>query len=122
MADKDILGRAGEARAARYFTDLGYTVLDQNWRCAQGELDLVVARGSELVFVEVKARRSEGFGHPFHALDRRKRARLWRLSVAWIAEHRTAVQGRRTRIDAIGLTGRDPETAALEHLQDMDVA
>ena len=53
--------------------------------------------------------------------DARKRARLWRLAVAWTAAHRDSMQGRRLRIDAIGLTGADPRTARLEHLVDVEV-
>lgn len=121
MAEKDVLGRAGEDRAARYFQSHGYTVLDRNWRCREGEIDLIVADAAAVVVVEVKTRRSEGFGHPFEAIDARKRARLWRLAVAWGAAHRDALQGRRLRIDAVGLTGGDPRTARLEHLVDVEV-
>ena len=121
MAQKDALGRAGEDRAARYFEDQGYAVLARNWRCRAGEIDLVVSRGEHVVVVEVKTRRGEGFGHPFEAIDARKRARLWRLAAAWTADNRDAVQGRRLRIDAIGLTGADPRTARLEHLVDVEV-
>lgn len=121
MADKDVLGRAGEDRAAHYFEALGFTVLDRNWRCRDGELDLIVADRSSVVVVEVKTRRGEEFGHPFEAIDARKRVRLWRLGVAWASEHRDVLQGRRLRIDAIGLTGAEPGTARLEHLVDVEV-
>lgn len=121
MADKDVLGRAGEDRAARYFEERGYAILARNWRCREGELDLVVADARALVAVEVKTRRGEDFGHPFEAIDGRKRARLWRLAVAYAAAHRVHVQGRRLRIDAIGLTGADPAHARLEHLVDVEV-
>jgi putative endonuclease len=121
MADKDDLGHAGEDRAARYFSDLGYTILARNWRCRAGEIDLVVADARTVVVVEVKTRRGVDFGHPFEAIDARKRARLWRLAAAWAAEHREAVQGRRLRIDAIGLTGPLPAIATLEHLVDVEV-
>ncbi|MCC2032353.1 YraN family protein [Microbacterium allomyrinae] len=121
MADKDELGRAGEDRASRYFEEMGFTVLARNWRCRAGEIDLVVADRVSVVVVEVKTRRGEAFGHPFEAIDTRKRARLWRLAVAWTGAHRDAVQGRRLRIDAIGLTGADPATARLEHLVDVEV-
>jgi len=119
MADKDELGRAGEQRAARHLEDLGYEILARNWRTSGGELDLVAATADELVVVEVKTRRSELFGHPFEAVGDRKKARLWRLSMAWIAAHRDLAQGRRLRIDAIGLIGDDPHTAKLEHLEDV---
>jgi len=121
MAHKDVLGRAGEDRAARYFEAQGFTVLARNWRCRDGEIDLVVADRSAVVVVEVKTRRDEGFGHPFEAIDARKRGRLWRLSIAWASAHRELVQGRRLRIDAVGLIGADPRTARLEHLVDVEV-
>lgn len=121
MAEKDVLGRAGEEHAARYLEQQGYTVLARNWRTRDGELDLVVANADAVVAVEVKTRRGEAFGHPFEAIDARKRVRLWRLAVAWASAHREVMQGRRLRIDAIGLTGREPATAVLEHLVDVEV-
>lgn len=121
MAAKDDLGRAGEDRAARYFEQQGYRVLHRNWRCRAGEIDLVVADSRDIVVVEVKTRRGDAFGHPFEAIDARKRARLWRLTAAWMAAHPSELQGRRLRIDAIGLTGPDPATALLEHLVDVEV-
>jgi putative endonuclease len=121
MADKDAFGRAGEDRAARYLEQQGFTVLARNWRCRTGELDLVVDDGATVVVVEVKTRRGEAFGHPFEAIDARKRARLWRLAVEWASTHRDAMQGRRLRIDAIGLIGSEPGIARLEHLVDLEV-
>lgn len=119
MAAKDVLGRAGEDRAARYLQSCGYVVLDRNWRIRDGEIDLVVTRPGELVVVEVKTRRSEGFGHPFEAIDHRKQHRLWRLAIAWIAAHPEQAQGRRLRLDAVAIIGPDPDTAVLEHLEDL---
>lgn len=119
MADKDQRGRAGEARAERHLIASGYRVLDRNWRCPQGEIDLVAARGCALVIVEVKTRRTELFGHPFAAIDGRKRARLWRLAAAWMREHPEHARGREVRLDAIGIVGDDPDTARLEHLEDL---
>ncbi|WP_106814125.1 YraN family protein [Microbacterium timonense] len=121
MADKDVLGRAGEDRAARYFEELGFTVLARNWRCREGELDLIVGDAGTVVVVEVKTRRGDEFGHPFEAIDARKRTRLWRLAMAWAGAHRELLRGRRLRIDAVGLIGRHPETARLEHLVDVEV-
>ncbi|NYE20147.1 YraN family protein [Microbacterium immunditiarum] len=119
MADKDVLGRAGEHRAALYLESRGYAVLDRNWRCKEGELDIVVADDRTLVVVEVKTRRSDGFGDPLEAVDARKRRRLWRLAMAWIAAHPDEVQRRQVRLDAIGLTGPDAATARLDHLEDI---
>ena len=119
MAQKDIRGRDGEERATAHLRELGYTVLDRNWRCTQGELDIVAAWRRELVVVEVKTRRSEWFGHPFEAVDARKRARLWRLACAWVLAHPDEARGRTLRLDVIGITGEDPATAVLEHLEDV---
>lgn len=119
MADKDVRGRAGEDRAARYLVAEGFTVLDRNWRCPAGELDIVVARGGDLVVVEVKTRRTDWFGHPFEAVDARKLKRLWRLAGAWVLAHPDRARGRRVRVDVVGVTGEDPATAVIEHLVDL---
>ncbi len=121
MAAKDDFGRAGEDRAARHFESTGYTIVDRNWRCRAGEIDLVAVSRDEVVVVEVKTRTSEAFGHPFEALNDAKRSRMWRVAMAWVAEHRDIVQGRRLRFAALGLIGADPATALLELLPDLDV-
>ncbi len=118
MAAKDDLGRAGEDRAVTYLTGDGYRIIARNWRCPQGEIDIVAERDGTLVVVEVKTRRSDAFGHPFEAIDKRKAARLWRVAMAWLAAHPDLARGHRLRVDAIGLTGDDPSTARLEHLED----
>lgn len=119
MAQKDDLGRAGEQRAVDYLTAQGYRILDRNWRCEIGELDVVAARDATLAFVEVKTRSSVAFGHPFEAIDDRKRQRLWRLVHAWVRAHPAAAQGRQLRLHAVGIIGTDPATGHLEHLTDL---
>jgi len=119
MAAKDDLGRAGEDRAEEHLRVHGYRILDRNWRCPSGEIDIVAERGRELVVVEVKTRRGEWFGHPFAAVTARKRDRLWRLGAAWVMVHPDAARGRRLRLDVIGITGPDPASAVLEHLEDL---
>jgi putative endonuclease len=119
MAAKDELGRAGEERAAQHLTEHGYTVLDRNWRCAQGEIDIVAVRGAHVAVIEVKTRRSAAFGHPFEAIDERKRRRLWALAFAWRAQHPDLVRGRALRLEAIGILGADPSVGSLEHLEDI---
>ena len=119
MAAKDDLGRAGEDRAAEHLTRLGYRILDRNWRCEEGELDIVAQREGVLAFVEVKTRRTLDFGHPFEAIDERKRKRLWRLVHVWVREHPMSSAGRALRLDAIGIVGADPAVGDLEHLRDL---
>jgi len=72
MAAKDELGARGEHIAERHLVRRGLTVLDRNWRCPQGEIDLVLRDGDETVFVEVKTRSSVAFGHPLEAITAAK--------------------------------------------------
>ncbi|RLK49339.1 YraN family protein [Microbacterium telephonicum] len=119
MADKDERGRAGENRAAAHLIARGWTILDRNWRSRQGEIDIVAERGRDLAVVEVKTRRTEAYGHPFDAVDARKYARLWRLAREWCVQHPHLAHARVLRVDVIGITGDDPETAVLEHVEDL---
>jgi putative endonuclease len=96
-------GRWGETLAERWYVSRGYDVLARNWRCAIGEIDLVVRDADGIVIVEVKTRRDDRFGSPALAVDARKQARLRRLAVAWLAEQswpRCAV-----RFDVVAITG-----------------
>lgn len=119
MAAKDEFGRAGEERAAAHLRSRGYAILDRNWRCQQGEIDIVALSDDMLCIVEVKARRTEAFGHPFEAVDERKRQRLWRLAFAWAAAHPDVARRRTIRLEVVGLVGPEAGTARLEHLVDL---
>ena len=81
------LGDAGERYAARLLEAAGHTVLARQWRCPEGELDLVTLDGDELVFVEVRTRRGDRFGTPEESVDPRKAARLLRLGDHYLAAH-----------------------------------
>jgi len=83
------LGVAGEDAVARWYEAAGYEVVDRNWRCRDGELDLVALRGDTLVFCEVKTRASTKFGAPFEAVTATKQRRLRNLALRWLAEHGT---------------------------------
>ena len=78
------LGISGEDAAAAWYRSHGYDVVDRNWRCRQGELDLVVRQGRLVVFCEVKTRTSDAFGAPVEAITRDKQMRLRRLAARWI--------------------------------------
>ena len=81
------LGDAGERYAARLLQAAGHIVLARQWRCPEGELDLVTLDGAELVFVEVRTRRGDHFGTPEESIDSRKAARLLRLGDHYLAAH-----------------------------------
>lgn len=112
MRVKNALGRWGEARAREYIESIGYRVLDVNWRCREGELDLVAQDGGCLVVIEVKTRRSVRSGHPLEAVTPKKLAGLRLLSALWLRAHQVVADG--VRVDIVGvllLPGRDVEIA-----------
>lgn len=82
------LGHFGESAAAAYLLRQGYTILERNWRCASGELDLITRYGDELVFVEVRARQGRGnYGSPEESLTPAKQTRLITLAYAYLDTH-----------------------------------
>ncbi|GAB3410986.1 YraN family protein [Schumannella luteola] len=115
MAAKDELGRRGERIAEEHLIRSGIRVVDRNWRCSIGEIDLVARDGDDVVFVEVKTRRGIGYGHPLEAITPVKLARLRRLAGAWCAAH-PEVRGA-VRIDAIGIVAARDTAPVVEHLQ-----
>ena len=114
MAAKDLLGRRGEELAAGFLITTGYQILGRNWRCDQGEIDIIAVDGTETVFIEVKTRSSVRFGHPFEAITAQKLARLRRLAAAWCAQH--PGETKQIRIDAISVIAPTPGPAQFEHL------
>ncbi|GAA2754236.1 YraN family protein [Amnibacterium kyonggiense] len=116
MAQKDQLGRRGEDEAAAYLTALGWRIVDRNWRCPSGEIDIVALDGTELVIVEVKTRSGRGYGDPLEAVDPRKLTRLCILAGAWRRAHRD-VRARTTRIDLIGVLAERHREPVLDHLR-----
>lgn len=86
-AQRKALGSYGERLAEVELGRFGLQVVDRNWRCAQGEIDLVARDGGALVICEVKTRSSERFGTPLQAITESKAARLRRLGAAWASAH-----------------------------------
>lgn len=120
MAAKDELGRWGEDHAAAYLTRAGYIIIDRNWRCTQGEIDIIATDGRDTVFVEVKTRSGLRFGHPLEAITTSKLARLQRLARAWCDENPmpdVRAARRSIRIDAVAIVRRPGNTPVVEHLQ-----
>jgi putative endonuclease len=88
MRVKDAVGRYGEEVAVAHLEAAGAEVLARNWRCRDGELDIVARDGDQLLIVEVKTRSSVAFGSPAEAVDRVKANRIRRLALQWIASER----------------------------------
>ena len=115
MRAKDGLGAYGEKVAAAHLVAEGMTVLDRNWRCPQGEIDIVARDGDALVVCEVKTRSSTALGHPLEAVTARKAERLRRLAAAWIRERR--VHPAEVRIDLVGVLRPARGAAGVEHVR-----
>lgn len=114
-AEREALGRYGEDLAARRLIDAGMVVLDRNWRCDAGELDLVLRDGRVLVICEVKTRSSLAFGSPLEAVTPRKLQRLRRLGARWIGERGIRVE--HVRIDMVGIVRPRVGTVTLDHIR-----
>lgn len=101
------LGGRGEDRAADWYRAAGYDVVARNWRCAAGELDLVVERPGELVFCEVKTRSSDRFGAPAEAVTIAKQRRLRTLAARFLADQPlgAGTAGRNVRFDVVAVSG-----------------
>ncbi|MEW6544008.1 MAG: YraN family protein [Nitrospirota bacterium] len=108
-------GEAGESEAERYLRRKGYRILERNVRSRAGELDLVARLGDVLVFVEVKARRTDAYGGAPYAVDGRKRARLIRLASQYLARRRLRNQS--CRFDVILCTGGTDRPEAIQHIE-----
>ncbi|WP_018133857.1 YraN family protein [Acaricomes phytoseiuli] len=114
MTAKQVLGAYGESLAAAYLTRQGMTVLESNWHCARGEIDLVAFDGEILTAVEVKTRRSMRYGHPFEAITDAKLSRLHTLAVLWARQHGYFASQLRVDAVAVLLDGAEPR---IEHLR-----
>ncbi len=115
MNPKDVLGRQGEQLAAEYLQRAGYRILDRNWRCADGEIDIVAAERRTLVVCEVKTRSGTRYGTPLEAITRQKRNRLRRLAVRWVIAHGLLFD--EVRVDVIGVLRDAAGELALEHVR-----
>ena len=87
MRAKDETGRWGEAVAARFLTAAGLQIVERNWRCPGGELDIVAREGDAVVFCEVKTRTSTRFGDPAEAVHPGKAARIRVLAGQYLRDH-----------------------------------
>ncbi|GAB2616187.1 YraN family protein [Streptomyces capparidis] len=114
------LARYGETVAARRLAAAGMTVLARNWRCREGELDIVARDGDAVVVCEVKTRSGGGFQHPLAAVGPDKARRLRHLAERWVAEHCAGSGGPPPggiRIDVVGVVRRPRGAALVEHVR-----
>ncbi|MBP2323772.1 putative endonuclease [Kibdelosporangium banguiense] len=110
------LGRRGEDLAVRYLQQTGLVVLDRNWRCRDGELDLILTDGARLVVCEVKTRAGTGFGLPAEAVDEAKAKRIRRLTHTWLSQYR--IPWCELRFDIIAIVWPPGGQPRIQHLKD----
>ena len=111
---KQLLGKEGERIAEAFLKKKGYKIVERNYRCVLGELDLIVLDRRVLVFVEVKTRTGNGFGTPFEAVELRKQQKMIQAAQYFIAQK--GLQQRDSRFDVVGISwpGREP---MVEHIE-----
>jgi putative endonuclease len=111
----DVLGKRGEDLAADYLAGAGVVVLSRNWRCRDGELDLVATDGERLIVCEVKTRSGTGYGEPSEGVTPAKAARIRRVSAAWLRTYR--VGWCEVRFDVLAVLCPQDGPVTVEHLQ-----
>ena len=111
---KLLLGQQGERIAEQYLKSKGYKLVERNYRCAAGELDLIVLDRRVIVFVEVKTRTGQGFGTPLEAVEFRKQRKM--IQAAQFFMSAKGLHQRDARFDVVGVSwiGRDP---VVEHIE-----
>ena len=120
-AQSQHLGRTAEDLVAARLVAADWEILERNARTRYGELDIVALDGRTLVFVEVKAGRSDsayGPERPIHAVDRRKQQRVRRLATAWLGERRNLPYYAEIRFDAVGVSfDRAGRAIEVDHIE-----
>jgi putative endonuclease len=114
-AQRLALGDFGERRACRHLVSNGFVVLDRNWRCAAGEIDIVARDGEVVVVCEVKTRSSTRYGTPAEAITSAKATRLHRLGRLWLREQ--AHPWSMLRVDVVTVIRHRRGPAVVEHIK-----
>jgi putative endonuclease len=112
---KDALGKHGEQLAAEYLQQAGFRILDRNWRCAEGEIDIVMVDRRVLVACEVKTRSGIGYGTPLEAITRQKVRRLRHLAIRWVQAN--GVLFDEVRVDAVEVLKDGRGGFTIEHVR-----
>jgi putative endonuclease len=103
--ERQLLGAEGERAAEKFLRGQRYVIVERNYRCRSGEVDLIALDGRAVVFIEVKTRTQLGFGNPLEAVDRRKQRQIVRAAQYYLAQNR--LHDRDTRFDVVGVWRED---------------
>jgi putative endonuclease len=113
--ERRAVGAYGERVAARHLQDQGLVLLARNWRCPDGEVDLVLRDGDDIVFCEVKTRRGDQFGTPAEAIGLRKIRKLRQLANRWLAE--SGIQPGGIRFDVVEVRPQHRGATRVAHIR-----
>jgi putative endonuclease len=111
---KQVLGKKGEQIAEAYLIQKGYKLVERNYRCSAGELDLIALDRRVLVFIEVKTRSDNSFGLPFESVHWRKQQRMIKAALFFLSQHR--LHHRDARFDVVGISYMSGK-AVVDHIQ-----
>ncbi|MCK4925720.1 YraN family protein [Candidatus Aerophobetes bacterium] len=111
-----ITGKRGEAAAIRFLKKRGYSILDTNYRCRSGEIDIVAREKDSIVFVEVKTRTSIEFGLPEESLSTRKMAHLTKVALTYLS-HRS-IKGASCRFDVVSVLMKGQDIRSIRLTKD----
>ena len=111
--DRKLLGRWGEVQAAKWLRDHGHRLVQANWRCRFGEIDIIAQHGMHVVFVEVKARKNENFAQAREFVTRSKQERVIKTAMMWLQQNDVDLQPRFDVIEVVG----EGRTQQIRHLE-----
>jgi putative endonuclease len=115
VEDNKSLGERGETIAVAYLKGQRFAILERNFRCKGGEVDIVARDGKTLVFVEVKSRRNEAYGPPQLSVTPFKQRQISKAALTWLAKN--GKQDCSARFDVIAIMLRDHEVPAIDHIR-----
>lgn len=115
-----LVGQHGETVAAKFLLDKNFHLVDRNFRCRGGEIDIICQKGDSLVFVEVKARIGEIRGKPYEAVTRGKLHRLMRAVNYYLLQNKT--HPARLRVDVVSIIFRpDLAVHTIKHFENVEI-
>lgn len=115
MRATEAVGRYGEELAAKYLVAAGFAILERNWRCELGEIDIVARDGDTLVVCEVKTRRGLNYGSPLESITYRKLATLRGLAGRWLQQH--SMRPPQVRIDVVAVLIPHGSRPTVDHVK-----
>ena len=105
MYERHILGKTGEEIGTKYLIKNGYRIIIRNFRCRQGEIDIIAQDKNEIVFIEVKTRKNTNYGYPIDAVDKRKQKHILNASKYYIYINK--LEKKNIRFDVIEIYKKD---------------